>query len=52
MCTERQEKGTSVCTLQRKFENIIPVDGGLTLQGLYVPIDKEMSEPKYEVLCM
>lgn len=51
MCTEHQEKGTSVGTLQRKFENISPVDGGLTLQGLYVPMDKEMSKPKHKVLC-
>lgn len=50
MCTEHQEQGTSLCTLQRKFEHI-PVDGGLTLQWLYVSMDKEMPEPEYKVLC-
>lgn len=45
MHIEYQELGISVCTLQRKSECISHVDGGLTMQGHYIPIGKKISEP-------
>lgn len=50
MHIEHQELGTSAYTLQKKSECISPVDGGLTMQGLYVPADKEMSKPDFKDL--
>lgn len=50
MHIEHQELCTSVCTLQRKSECVSPVDGGLTMQALYLPTDKEMSEQDFKDL--
>lgn len=50
MHIEYVELGTSVCTLQRKYECISPVDGSLIVRGLMCIQDKEMSKTYFKDL--
>ena len=35
-------------TLESNSECVSPVDGGITMQGLYVPMDKETSKTEFK----